>query len=189
MPSNTPKLAEIKRSEKDVILAKATLRTEMFAEKFYPPTKPDTRSDAVKALEANVFDNPKHPLYGNTQAVQILATMQDIPAEEQKFQHRKNDAALEFARAVVVVPVNSPWYEWPEKGDIKPNTTYIVTHQGKGAAKDAECNKVFLKGYGYQFRPATEAEMVAVIDGLMAVQPAKFIKNLGDALEGVDLDE
>lgn len=180
-----PTLKDLVKSESDNILQKAILRTALFAEKFYPAPAADTRDQIVKDYEANFYDNPKAAQYGNDDAADVFMALKGISEYEL---NTTDNLSVDFARAVCIVPQNTPHFEWPEDDEVKVGKTYICIHQGNGAFMDADGNRVHISpSYGLGFRPATDDEMKAVIAGLMATRPASFINNLGDALVNVDL--
>jgi hypothetical protein len=182
-----PGMKDMLKTEAQNIYNKAEVRTALFAEKFYAPKPADARPAEIKSYEENFFDNINSSLYDDERAAELWAALNGFSPEDVATLQITPDNTVEFARAVVVVPVNSRHYTWEEEGDVKVGTPYICVHQGNGAFMDAEGNKVHLGTLDYAIRPATADEIKEVVDGLLKVRPAQFIKNLGDTLAGVEL--
>jgi hypothetical protein len=182
--STTPVLATIIASETPVIVAKAILRTAFVAEKYFPTPAADTRDPRILVYEAEVFDNPKAALYQDMQAAHIWANLTGIKDAKFGSLHGTNVPAT---RALTIVTVDTRKNEWPKDGEVKINETYICVAEGSNRFRSADGKVVHMDLNTLNCRPATEAEIQAVVTGLMTVEPVSFIKNLGDVLEGVNL--
>lgn len=176
------RLAAMYDKDTQNILDKAALRTQAFKDTFYPAAAADTRDQKVVAYERDVYDNPKAVGYNNLNAAIAFFAIQGI--NDFKLFHEAS-RTVKFVRAVVVVPVNTRTFTWPENGEVKVGTPYICVHEGRNAFRDADGNKVHLNTNSIGLRPATEQEQAVVVNGLMTVRPTQTMKNLGDQLANV----
>ena len=180
----TPAWADTVEQETENIVNKSILRTQLFAEKFYPARPAEAKNAKVVGYEQNFLNNPQSSLFRDTEAAALFAAMNGLPEDQFKVDEISH---LEFARAVVIVPVKYYDFEWGE--GIK-EVPYICTHQRRAAFRDAQDNKVHLNPSNSRaYRPATDEEVRSVVEGIMDIRPAGLIKNLGNSLDGVDLGE
>lgn len=168
--------------EREVILNKAILRTRLFAEKNFKAVKPDTRDPRVIAYERDFFNNPKAAQFHNTGVALTWAAVQGIT--DAVFIHEEAHE-VEAVRGVVVNVVN-----FRDNDLVKeyPNSPYICIHQGNQAFRGMDGEKTYLPLNTRTIVPGTDEDCAAIIDAMLDKMPASFIKNLGDALESIELE-
>jgi hypothetical protein len=181
---------ELPLVEHDNILAKAMLRTGAFAEKYFPPQKKDGRDPKVISYVTENFDNSTSPLFNDIGAAAIWAAVSGVKFNPTDY-FLTVGTTLWPGRGVCIVLVDgiNPRYVWSEEVKKEP---LIVTQEGSTSDRtwfrNVKGEKITLPPAfinTQMVRPATVDEMKSLIVGNLGIRPYEFIRNLGDALEGV----
>lgn len=187
------KISDVIGGKRDEFILRITIATALFSEKFYAGQENDwgkVTSDEGKRAEAQ-FNDPESGVYGSTQ---FANTIKAMTGEELKLRMPR---ALTYQVGVAVVPV-APVYGKRTEDGYALDKVYLCTNETSGGKfRNAETavarmttgshNQVGLMSrLSDEVRPATEEEIVALVDSLLAVKGLTLMHDLEPELARYD---
>ncbi len=181
------KIDTILSTKKDAFLTRILIATQLFAERFYAAQSTDwgkVEGDVAVKAEAQ-FNDPNSGVYGSTQ---FAATIKALTGQDIKL---RNPRAVSYQVGVAVVPVAPVHGERTDDG-YQVGSAYLCTNESSGGkfrnasnldatgirttrggvrTGDADGNTWHVMSpLSDEVRPATEEEIVALVNGLLSAE-------------------
>lgn len=194
------KVSEIVSGKKEEFVTRLMIATQLFAEKFYSGKTQDwgqVTSDTAKNAE-KLFNDPKDAAYSNST---FAATIKALTGEDIKL---RRPEAVAYSVGVVVVPVAPAYGERTDDG-YELGKAYLCVNESSGgyfrnennasdrrivlskSRTEAAGNQIHLMSrLSDEVRPATEEEIVALVDALFEIKALTLLHSLESELARYD---
>jgi hypothetical protein len=171
--SNTPILDAVVAKNSQNIKEVVALRTSTFKELNYSEAAPKTLTETALKVQIAAFNGK---IAGTELALASILLNENIPSIDLR------TTVKELVVGVVVVPLAYPTdIPNPQQDLIGKSLMCVSTGSSKGwGFRDAAGNKFYMNAPKNALRPASEAESMAVVDGLLAVRPTQMVKLFSD---------
>lgn len=162
-------LNTIINAKRQKILEVAILRTATFAENYYgKAVAPAMGEEALKLAVAAA--------QGKLSEGDLIVAEVSLGEKVTPYDIR---STVKFSVGVTVVPVTYP----EEFGKAEHVGMPMLCVNSDGSFRSADGEKRTLRAYKYIMRPATEEEITAVVDGLLATRPTTTVKLFSDKMD------